>query len=420
MSQLNAPRRVGFTLLEMLITISIIGVLAGLTLIVMNGVTNQAEQEATKATIRKINGLLQRRVESFHRAFRGTRRDNAVNQTLLALNAGIQAQLGRPFPLETLADEAAIPIIARKREFQFYFPQRVEDRLNDLSGRDGQAVGSALTAPGLLQSWYELVAAPLASQQLISEGSTPPLDPTDINLRVSENWSRHDRSTESSELLYFALTRLEDFGAGAAAPDAFTDAEVADTDGDGFLEFVDAWGNPLQFYRWPTRLVDWDVPVPFRPILAVPDDATDIRVITADEREAAEILMSGLPPAPGAFPGGVQREYLLVDPDDPVGLIYTLLENPYYQDIGIDLSDIINETTLHSIDTWHAPLIVSAGVDGVLGLYEPWRADVGVLGTLAQIDGTNFSSGPFVPAPSVVDAMRDNVTNVNRRAGSQR
>jgi hypothetical protein len=33
--------------------------------------------------------------------------------------------------------------------------------------------------------------------------------------------------------------------------DEFTDKEVQDTDGDGLPEFVDAWGNPLQFFRWP-------------------------------------------------------------------------------------------------------------------------------------------------------------------------
>ena len=33
--------------------------------------------------------------------------------------------------------------------------------------------------------------------------------------------------------------------------DDFTDKEVHDTDGDGLPEFVDAWGQPLQFFRWP-------------------------------------------------------------------------------------------------------------------------------------------------------------------------
>ena len=33
--------------------------------------------------------------------------------------------------------------------------------------------------------------------------------------------------------------------------DEFTDKEVQDTDNDGLPEFVDAWGQPLQFFRWP-------------------------------------------------------------------------------------------------------------------------------------------------------------------------
>ena len=34
------------------------------------------------------------------------------------------------------------------------------------------------------------------------------------------------------------------------ALEAFHASEVADTDGDGLLEFIDAWGNPIQFLRW--------------------------------------------------------------------------------------------------------------------------------------------------------------------------
>ena len=30
---------------------------------------------------------------------------------------------------------------------------------------------------------------------------------------------------------------------------------VADIDADGLIELLDGWGQPLRFYRWPTRLV---------------------------------------------------------------------------------------------------------------------------------------------------------------------
>ena len=40
-------------------------------------------------------------------------------------------------------------------------------------------------------------------------------------------------------------------GSPFRADDFVVGKDVADTDGDGMMEFIDAWGEPLQFYRWP-------------------------------------------------------------------------------------------------------------------------------------------------------------------------
>ncbi len=57
--------------------------------------------------------------------------------------------------------------------------------------------------------------------------------------------------TARSEMLYAVLVE----GGGPLGSvfnrDDFTNREVQDTDGDGLPEFVDAWGQPLQFFRWP-------------------------------------------------------------------------------------------------------------------------------------------------------------------------
>jgi prepilin-type N-terminal cleavage/methylation domain-containing protein len=57
--------------------------------------------------------------------------------------------------------------------------------------------------------------------------------------------------TARAEVLYAILVE----GVGPLGSffnrDDFTDAQVKDTDGDGLPEFVDAWGQPLQFFRWP-------------------------------------------------------------------------------------------------------------------------------------------------------------------------
>ena len=42
----------------------------------------------------------------------------------------------------------------------------------------------------------------------------------------------------------------------------FTAKEVQDTDGDGLPEFVDAWGEPIQFFRWPVYYGSPGVPPP--------------------------------------------------------------------------------------------------------------------------------------------------------------
>ena len=61
--------RSGFTLLELLIVVALIGVLASLSVVVLLGIDEQAREEATNTTIRKVSGLLEQRLEAFDRAF---------------------------------------------------------------------------------------------------------------------------------------------------------------------------------------------------------------------------------------------------------------------------------------------------------------------------------------------------------------
>ncbi len=58
-------------------------------------------------------------------------------------------------------------------------------------------------------------------------------------------------TTESSACLYMALSISRN--GTALNLDNLGSATVADTDGDGMLEYIDAWGKPLTFYRFPTN-----------------------------------------------------------------------------------------------------------------------------------------------------------------------
>jgi hypothetical protein len=57
-----------------------------------------------------------------------------------------------------------------------------------------------------------------------------------------------------SALLFLIIQNLN-----PEALEAFHGSEIADTDGDGLLEFVDAWGKPIQFLRWAPAFTDSDL-----------------------------------------------------------------------------------------------------------------------------------------------------------------
>ena len=100
----------------------------------------------------------------------------------------------------------------------------------------------------------------------------------------------------------------------------------------------------------------------------------------------------------------------------------------------------VSESRYHTLDTYHRPLVVSAGADGALGLYEPNHNEDtnlnGVLDSGEDANGNGFLDIGFLGQPinedgstgdlngnGLVDtfasplASFDDLTNHNRRAG---
>jgi len=417
-------------------------VMMSLIFFVMNGMTENAEAEATKTTVNKINRLLEQRIEAFERAFKGSRRDTYVKATV-----GLLTQIdGRFDHFSRFPEQSppAIVLLAHKAAFRYEFPQRMAELI--LSPSDDS------NGNGLPDKVEQSVARPSARTALFLQNGTEPTA-VEIQTLVNARWSTHTTNvtagrdkTESSELLYYTIAVSGTFGSSPVDADQFSPLEVIDTDEDGLPEFVDAWGEPLRFYRWPTRLIDPTAPNPFAPDFDDPADPTETRSILPLERQYAGLLIRGLPPAPIPLPGPsggltTQRDMLFVDPDDPVGILYSFIEDPQYKGMGINLTREFNEGKYHTPDTYHVPLIVSAGLDGKLGLYEPNQIDFdingngsvdpgeetvainpgsfdGVLGNLAQYLGTTDLNR--TPSPAVLEQIVDNITSRNRRAGSKK
>ena len=420
----------------------------------MNGITETAKKEATTATIHKINRLLEQRIEAYDRAFQGDLQEASVIATvglLSAIDGRFDYYLAHPED----APQSLLKL-ARKSGFRFQFPQRMVE-LTIVPTDDANSNG----LPDIIEN---RVAYPNARAYLIvldqaSASPTPNFEPSagDIAALVQTRWAggtcsvtvggaaksltfaghqnHNNGDTESSELLYYMLVAAGNFGSSSVDADQFSQVEIRDLDDDGLPEFVDAWDQPLRFYRWPTRLIDPTAPSVFAPDFATIDDVTEVdlvpdgseadglREILPWERLHASLLMRGLPPTPIAI-GGIaqQRDMLLVDPDDPVGLLYSFIEDPSYKNLGIDLTQVLNEASYHTIDTYHVPLIVSAGPDEALGLREPneFNAAAGIYGNLAQYAGTNALPGNQQPSAAVVDQLFDNLSNRNRRVGGKR
>jgi len=174
---------------------------------------------------------------------------------------------------------------------------------------------------------------------------------------------------DSAEMLYRLITDTDTFGTAAEDAEQFTAAEVNDTDGDGRMEFVDGWGNPIRYYPYPTRL--------FKPDGNVPSNASDV-----DRTKGARVLFNAL-----LEPDGT-TDPLDHDPDDPYGVLP---------------ANAFNETSLHTPQTYHVPLVVSAGPDERLGLFEPH--DRANFGHLAKPNGNT-------------DDLYDNISNHNITAGA--
>jgi prepilin-type N-terminal cleavage/methylation domain-containing protein len=93
---------------------------------------------------------------------------------------------------------------------------------------------------GLVDDWTEAVGHPPQWQP----------DPGVVAI-VKAHLANHTHATARAEMLYAILVEGSGPWGSVFSRDQFTDKEVKDTDDDGLPEFVDAFGQPLQFFRWP-------------------------------------------------------------------------------------------------------------------------------------------------------------------------
>ena len=380
---LNRPGPTGFTLVEILVVIMIIAILATMITAVVGNSLATARTAATRTTITKVHQLLDER-----------------RQAIARRNLLVETKLIRQ-RFRGLENFDLAKIVSQKEVLKVQIPQHLEDlygpdrqphtkddspilaRLQALTpkGEDTNKNGTLdpgedLNSNGTIDSTF-LATPPRFPQRHYAASEDRNrngiMDPSEDS---NGNGILDLATTGSAELLYVALTMGTELGSEGGSVD-FSSGEAADTDQDGLLELVDGWGNPLRFYRWPTRLIQ-----PFHP------NGQVVR------RDLAGTLISSLPS---------DDAELRRDPDDASGRFAAWLN----QGRGGNRATV---RYLHTPNTFHVPLVVSAGQDGLLGLFEPFQTTQ--QGHLAQ------------PRPNVQSAndpnsttLSDNITNHNIAIG---
>ena len=396
----NSNRR-AFTMVELMMVIGVIALMLSLLVGASYKFILGSREAATATTVTKVNQLLQDRLAGFrHMDF-----TDAAQQFQTSWNSTYIPVNNSNFISMPLAE-----VLVRKIRMKRSFPQNATEAF---------------------------VSDPVRYASL-SVLTSPPLG--------------YVSKYESGIVLYALLVNGETFGTPSVGEDAFSSSEVrASTETANLPCLVDSWGEPLRFYRWPTRLIRplglgaTTIDRTFAPLLmrsigsisqsanggfgadgkpgaAGIDDDQDGTVDNASELGwygSDDIPNRGPDNGWGVMGAGPQGavgsddyEPLNVDSDDPMLLLLNFLNT----------NTIVNATSfeqgnsnagkfwpmLHTPFTYHPMLVVSAGPDRQLGLFEPTDLTTVTFGYLAAPD--------LSPTPSpatTVQFISDNITNLN-------
>ncbi len=256
------PRlRPSFTLVELLIAISIIGIMTGMIMFALLGAQTDARVARTRGTIQKLNDIVLQQWEEYRYKPVDVRLPEFAKTPIPGTNPP-------RYPMSP-REIARLRMLVLRDTMRMEMPDRITDMLyhpsqftvaylnggvesavrlpRALPPRFGLLYDSLRSTIGMLRAQGHPQWAGLTLNALPAVNPFPPGEAVDrFSAQGDEDW--HD-AVQSSELLYLLVSSSQ--YAGSSALEFFRASEVGDPDGDGLLEFIDAWGRPISWIRWP-------------------------------------------------------------------------------------------------------------------------------------------------------------------------
>jgi prepilin-type N-terminal cleavage/methylation domain-containing protein len=205
----QAPIRPAFTLVELLVVIAIIAILLSLAAAGAFQIYETSRANNTETILQTIDQLRQR---AWAKVIDDAKKETPISPAVVFFAGG---------------DMKRARVIWIKLRLMEAFPQSYAEIQTPFPYSSPFAGQGPLIPPGqrhYMKSYQETLT--------LNSG------------RLGNN----NPATQSAACLLMSLVQVQ-VGSQKVSADQF---RTADTDGDGLLELVDAWGNPLLFFRFPT------------------------------------------------------------------------------------------------------------------------------------------------------------------------
>ena len=253
----------GFTLIELLTVISLIALMSGMFLVAYRGAAQESSIQKTRSTLQKISEVLNARMDEYANYPMALRLTDGSS-----LPANVMSWNASQDTVAVLKERARL--LAIRDIIRMEMPDHPDDiKYTSFwrGGRSGAAFNTFLelnlpgsfptglgdtvasATPGYLVKNALTARAKSIMTKLSMLEASPSTNRVPLEAVIRGVPTPWDKTNANAELL-FLIVEGSDLN-GSSATELFGKSEVGDTDEDGLNEFLDAFGSPIRWIRWP-------------------------------------------------------------------------------------------------------------------------------------------------------------------------